>query len=131
MLNAGAAPKDALRAWRIRISRICQTKHNAHRHERRSPAMRELQLKPMVGRTQNETALRFRGLVLFLRHRPNDVRALLRALLRSQAICVVLPADAPSGWLDFWADQSGALAEGRVSVRFVLRSEQGGERRAR
>ena len=33
--------------------------------------MTELQLKPMVGRTENETALRFRGLLLFLRHRPN------------------------------------------------------------
>ena len=45
--------------------------------------MRELQLRPMVGRNENETALRFRGLLLFLRHHPNDVRALMRALLRS------------------------------------------------
>lgn len=93
--------------------------------------MRELELKPRVGRTQNETALRFRGLLLFLRHRPNDVRALLRALLRSRRICVVLPADAPSSWLDFWANQSGAIALGRLSVRFVLRSERGRERHAR
>lgn len=87
--------------------------------------MTELQLKPMVGRTENETALRFRGLLLFLRHRPNDVRALLRALLRSRQICIVLPADAPSGWLDFWADQTGAITRGRLCVRFVLRSERG------
>jgi hypothetical protein len=93
--------------------------------------MPELELRPMVGRTHKETALRFRGRMLFLRHRPNDVRALLQMLVRWRRICVVLPADAPSGWLDFWADQSSALAVDHFSVRFVLRSERQRERHAR
>lgn len=92
--------------------------------------MRELQLRPMVGRNENETALRFRGLLLFLRHHPNDVRALMRALLRSQRICVVLPANAPSQWLNFWADQTGSLAVDRIAVRFVIRSEHSEKRDA-
>lgn len=82
--------------------------------------MRELLLKPLVGRTEKETALRLYGRVLFLRHRPNDVRALMRLLQRRHRLCVVLPAGAPWSWLEFWAREAAAPAAAHLSIRFEI-----------
>ncbi len=80
--------------------------------------MRELLLKPLVGRTAKETALRLYGRVLFLRHRPNDVRVLMRLLHRRHRLCVVLPAGAPWPWLEFWAREAADSAAARLSIHF-------------
>jgi len=85
--------------------------------------MREIELRLIVGRTPNHTALRIFGRILQLRHRPNEALLLMRMLPRKYRFCLVLPVDAPWSWLDFWARQVEVMSVDRLCVRFAVRGE--------